>query len=194
LTAATTIATTALSTASTALTTANYALSESNAQVTALAGSGGTQAMDAGDAQTLVAANAHADAGDAATLSSANAHADAGDATTLAAANSFTTNAVSALNDSFTNFENHINQQLDIQDKRISKMGAMSAAMVQAGINSVGSHSANGRLSIGAGFQSGQSAISIGWGRPIGEHASFSLGGAFSNGESSAGIGFGVDL
>jgi len=70
----------------------------------------------------------------------------------------------------------------------------MSAALVQAGINSVGSKGAYGRLAVGAGFQGGQSAWSIGYGVPIGEHASFTVGGAFSEGENSAGVGIGVDI
>ena len=150
--------------------------------------------MDAGDAETLVAANAHSDAGDATTLAAANAHTDTSSAATLTSAKGYTDTRVNALSDDFNAFKSNVNTEFQMQDRRISRVGAMGAAMVQAGINSVGSKSAHGRLSIGAGFQGGQNAWAIGYGLPIGEHASFSIGGAFSSGENSAGIGFGVDL
>ena len=47
---------------------------------------------------------------------------------------------------------------------------------------------------MGAGFQGGEQALSVGYGRKLGKRGSFSLGGAFSSGEKSAGVGFGVDL
>ncbi|MFH7391200.1 YadA-like family protein, partial [Pseudomonas syringae group genomosp. 7] len=80
------------------------------------------------------------------------------------------------------------------QDQRIDRMGAMSSAMLNMAINAAGSQSPRGRIAVGAGFQGGEQALSIGYGKRIGERASFSLGGAFSNGERSAGMGFGVDL
>jgi hypothetical protein len=47
---------------------------------------------------------------------------------------------------------------------------------------------------VGAGFQAGESALALGYGRRVGQRGSFSLGGAFSGSEKSAGVGFGVDL
>ncbi len=70
----------------------------------------------------------------------------------------------------------------------------MGAAMMQSSINAAGTKSPHGRISVGAGFQGGEQAWSIGYGVPIGERASFSIGGAFSGGENSAGVGFGLDL
>lgn len=64
-----------------------------------------------------------------------------------------------------------------------------------SGISAAGAGSSpNGMLSMGAGFHGGQKAISIGYGKSIGERAVFTLGGAFSGSERSAGFGFGVKL
>jgi hypothetical protein len=182
-----TTANTALTTANTALTTANNALAESNAQVTALAGSG-TQAMDAGDAETLVAANAHADAGDATTLASANTHADAGDASTLSAANAFTTNAVGALSDSFDTFRNDVNHEFDMQDRRISKIGAMGGAMSNMAMGAAALVGEN-RVGFGGGLLSGQSAFAVGFQHVFNSgHANLGLSGSFASGEDMLGV------
>jgi hypothetical protein len=61
-------------------------------------------------------------------------------------------------------------------------------------VNAAGTQSPRGRVSVGAGFQGGEQALSIGYAKKLGARASFSLGGSFSGGESSAGIGVGVDL
>ncbi|HJR73874.1 MAG TPA: YadA-like family protein, partial [Luteimonas sp.] len=45
-----------------------------------------------------------------------------------------------------------------------------------------------------AGAQGGARAAAIGYGRRIGDRATFSLGGAFSGGEKSVNAGFGFDL
>ena len=45
-----------------------------------------------------------------------------------------------------------------------------------------------------AGWMNGESALSVGYSKQIGDRASFSLGGAFTSDDSSAGIGFGIDL
>ncbi|MGY1410828.1 MULTISPECIES: YadA-like family protein [unclassified Luteimonas] len=47
---------------------------------------------------------------------------------------------------------------------------------------------------MGAGFNGGEQALSIGYGKRIGQRASFPVGGAFSGGERSGGIGLGIDL
>jgi hypothetical protein len=72
--------------------------------------------------------------------------------------------------------------------------GAMSAAMLNMAINAANSRSENGRIGVGAGWQNGQSALSVGYSKQIGDRASFSIGGAFSSSEQSAGVGFGIDL
>ena len=73
-------------------------------------------------------------------------------------------------------------------------MGAMSSAMMNMAINAAGSRSPRGRMAVGAGWQNGESALSVGYSKQIGERASFRLGGAFSSDDTSAGIGFGFDL
>jgi len=80
------------------------------------------------------------------------------------------------------------------QDQRIDREGAMSAAMLNMAINAANSRSPRGRIGVGAGWQGGEAAMSIGYSKSIGERGSFSLGGAFSGSESSVGAGFGVDL
>ena len=70
----------------------------------------------------------------------------------------------------------------------------MSAAMMNMAINAANSNSDNGRIGVGAGWQNGESALSVGYSKQIGDSASFSLGGAFSSDDQSAGVGFGFDL
>ena len=84
--------------------------------------------------------------------------------------------------------------RLHRQDKRIDRMGAMSSAMMNMSMNAAGTRSPRGRVAVGAGWQNGENALSVGYARQLGTRASFSLGGAFSGDDRSAGIGFGVDL
>jgi hypothetical protein len=74
--------------------------------------------------------------------------------------------------------------------QRIDRMGAMKRRMTNMAINAAGSRSPRGRIAVGAGWQNGESAMSIGYSKQIGERASFSLGGAFASDDQSAGIGF----
>src|SRR5690606_29379944 len=150
--------------------------------------------MATGDATTLVSANAHADAGDAATLTSAQAYADAGDAATLSSANAYTDQKFAAWNDSFDQFQQQTDQRFAQTDRRIDKIGAMGAAMTQMAVNAAIGGSPRGRVAIGVGTQGGQGAVSIGYGKRIGDRGSFSVGASFASGESSAGAGFGFDL
>ena len=87
-----------------------------------------------------------------------------------------------------------VGYRLDQQDKRIDRMGAMSSAMMSMSMNAAGTRSPRGRMAVGAGWQNGESALSVGYAKQIGERASFSIGGAFSSDDTSAGIGFGFDL
>ena len=61
-------------------------------------------------------------------------------------------------------------------------------------LNAANPRSPRGRIGIGAGWQNGESALSVGYSKAIGERASFSIGGAFSSDDSAAGVGFGIDL
>jgi autotransporter adhesin len=109
----------------------------------------------------------------------------AGDAATLAAANAFTTNAVGDLSA-------RVNTEFAVQDKRISKIGAMGAAFSGMAMNTSGLAGDN-RIGVGVGSLSGQNAFAVGFQRAFNNnHASVSIGGAFTNSESSisAGAGF----
>jgi hypothetical protein len=181
---------TALSTANTALTTAANALSESNAQITALAGSNGSDAMTAADADTLLAANTHAEAGDATTLASANTHADAGDASTLTAANGYTDTRVTSLSNDFNSFKSDVNAQFVEQGNRINTVGALSAALSMIGPD--GRIAGDNQFSMGIGNFHSQQAVSVGFSRLMSAHTSVRLGAAFANGENEAGVGFNV--
>ncbi|HEV2606473.1 MAG TPA: YadA C-terminal domain-containing protein [Xanthomonadaceae bacterium] len=176
----------AMSTANTALTTADNALAASNAQVTALAGSAGANAIDAGDAQTLVAANA----GDATTLAAANAHTDTTAFSTLASANTYTDTRVNALSDDFNSFKSDVNTQFAQQDSKINTVGALSAALSMIGPD--GRIAGDNQFSMGVGNFHNQQAISMGFSRLITPHASVRLGAAFASGENEAGVGFNV--
>ena len=182
------------------------------------------QYADAGDAATLESANAHATAGDAATLTasksytdtkatatltSANAHADAGDAATLTASKtytdttatqtltaskSYTDSKFAAWNDSFSQYQQAVDVRFSQTDRRISQIGAMGSAMTNMTANAANGSGPNGRIAIGVGTQAGAQAVSIGYGKRLGDRGSFTLGASFGGGEKSAGAGFGFDL
>jgi autotransporter adhesin len=128
------------------------------------------------------------------TLDSANAYTDTTATKTLASANAYTDSKFTALDDQFQQLSDNLGNRLNQQDKRIDRMGAMSSAMMNMAMNAAGGRSERGRVAVGAGWQNGESALSVGYAKQIGERASFSIGGAFSSDDSSAGIGFGLDL
>src|SRR5690606_16961857 len=112
---------------------------------------------------------------------------DAGDMQTLSAANSYTNNQIAnllafdpasingrldALEDRF----DAVDRRFHRQDRRIDRQGAMGSAMLNMAINAGGTQSPRGRIAIGAGFQGGTQALSIGYGKRIGNRGSFSLG------------------
>ena len=165
--------------------------------------------MAAGDAATLAASKSYTDDQAAATLASANAHADAGDAATLTAsksytdskatqtlnsANAYTDNKFAAWNDTFTQYQQQVDKRFAQTDTRIDRIGAMGSAMTHMAVNAANGSGSKGRIAIGVGAQGGQGAVSIGYGKRIGDRASFSLGASFGSGEASAGVGFGFDL
>ena len=165
--------------------------------------------VDGGDASTLASANDHADSGDASTLASANDHADAGDVATLASArsytdtratatlhsaNAYTDQRVDALSAQFATLQGDVWERLDRTDRRIDRSGAMTTAMAQMTANAAGGRSDRGRIAVGVGAQNGESALSVGYGRRVGDRASLTFGAAISGSESSAGIGMGFDL
>ncbi|MEK0265951.1 YadA C-terminal domain-containing protein [Stenotrophomonas rhizophila] len=132
--------------------------------------------------------------GDAATLASANSYTDNTATQTLTRANAYTDAKLQSWNDSFDTLRDDVNARLNKQDKRLDRQGAMSSAMMNMAINAANSRSPRGRVAAGVGWQNGESALSVGYSKAIGERVSMSIGGAFSSDDSSAGIGFGVDL
>jgi hypothetical protein len=113
---------------------------------------------------------------------------------TLSSANSYTDTRFSVLSDQFSMLSNDVNHRLWQQDQRMDRMGAMSSAMLNMAMNASGSRSPRGRVAVGAGYQNGETALSVGYAKAISERSSFSLGGAFSKDDNSIGAGFGVDL
>jgi hypothetical protein len=150
--------------------------------------------VDAGDASTLEQAQAAADSGDAETLDAARTYTDTRTSYAIDTANAYTDARLEALNADVEQLRSDVWNRFDQQDQRIDRMGAMGAAMLNMATNAAGSRSANGRIAVGAGWQNGKSALSVGYARPIGDRASFSIGGAFSGSDQSAGVGFGLDL
>ena len=73
-------------------------------------------------------------------------------------------------------------------DKRINRMGAMSAAYGQMAFSAQGLETKN-RLGVGVGTQGGQSAIALGYSRQLQPNMNLSFGGSASAGEVSVGAG-----
>jgi len=81
---------------------------------------------------------------------------------------------------------------VDMQDRRISKIGAMGTALSNMSMNTGGLAGQN-RIGFGAGVQGGQAAFAVGFQHAFnGNRASVSISGSFTNGESSAGVGGGL--
>ena len=147
----------------------------------------------AGDAQTLSSAQAHADAGDVQTLATANEYADSTATATLRTANAYADQRMSALNDDFLQFQGQVDARFIHADERMNKLSAMSGASAQMAAHALSGGQGRGRLSVGLGFQSGEKAVSLGYGKRVGA-TTFSLGAAFGGGETQATAGFGFDL
>jgi autotransporter adhesin len=76
-------------------------------------------------------------------------------------------------------------------DKRINRMGAMSAAYGQMAFSAQGLETKN-RLGMGVGNQGGQSALAVGYSRQIKPNLNVSFGGSASEGDVSVGAGVAV--
>lgn len=123
------------------------------------------------------------------------AHADAGDAATLTAAMAYTDQRVSSLDGRLSAIETTMHRGFAEMDSRLDRLGAMSSAQLNMAINAAGAAPGRGRLAVGLGFQNGEDAVSVGYGRRFRNGASVSVGGAFGRaGERTGGIGFGIDL
>lgn len=143
----------------------------------------GTQATDAANVGQVRAG-----------VTEAKAYADTTATQAVTTSKAYTDQRLAAWGDQFEAYRGDVERRFSDVDRRMDKQGAMSAAMLNMATNAAGTQSPRGRVAVGAGFQSGEQALSIGYARKVGERASFSLGGAFSGDESSAGIGFGIDL
>ena len=86
------------------------------------------------------------------------------------------------------------NHRFQVIDRQINRIGAMGAAYNQMSINAAGVQPGKGRIAVGIGFQSGQSAMALGYAKAINERARVSVGVAFSSSVQSMGAGFGVDI
>ena len=135
--------------------------------------------MEAGDAETLSAANEYTDNTATETLTSANAYTDQRFA------------EITGLSDSFESFRNETDRRFQQQDRRIDKLSAMSGAYAGMAMNTSGLAGRN-RVGVGVGAQGGERALAVGYQRAIGNRASVSIAGAFSGDEKSvsAGAGF----
>ena len=133
-------------------------------------------------------------AGDATTLSASKAYTDTTATQTLATAKSYTDQKFAAWTDTFTQYQQQVDKRFAQTDRRIDQIGAMGTAMTQMAVNAANGNSGKGRIAIGVGAQGSQGAVSIGYGKRIGDRGSFSLGASFSSGESSVGGGFGFVL
>lgn len=75
-------------------------------------------------------------------------------------------------------------------DKRLDRIGAMNAAMVNMAVSASGVNTSN-RLGAGIGVQNGRAALAVGYQRALGERATISMGASFSGDERAAGLGAG---
>ena len=112
----------------------------------------------------------------------------------MSSAKSYTDAKFAAWNDTFTQYQQQVDRRFAQTDRRIDQIGAMGSAMTHMAVNAANGNSPKGRIAIGVGAQGSQGAVSIGYGKRVGDRGSFSLGASFAGGESSAGAGFGFDL
>ena len=150
--------------------------------------------LNAGVQKKFEAAQDLADAGDAATLAASKTYTDTTATQTLASAKAYTDARFAAWTDSFTQYRQQVDTRFAQTDRRIDQVGAMGSAMTHMAVNAANGDSAKGRLALGVGAQGGQGAVSVGYGKRIGDRGSFSFGASFASGESSVGGGFGFDL
>ncbi|MDV3468350.1 ESPR-type extended signal peptide-containing protein [Stenotrophomonas sp. C3(2023)] len=94
------------------------------------------------------------------------------------------------MEDRFAAERDWANGRFQAVDKRMDRMGAMNAAMVNMAVSAAGVHTTN-RVGAGVGFQNGKSALSVGYQRALSDRATITLGGSFSGSEASAGFGAG---
>lgn len=161
-----------------------------------LEGADGTQVGNVADgAAPMDAVNRRQmDAADAVIMTGARAYADAGDAATLSASMAYTDQKFGQLDGRLAALESGLDRRFQDQDSRIDRLGAMSSAQLNMAMNAVGAPG-EGRVAVGLGFQNGEEALSVGYGRRFRNGVSVSVGGAFGrDGERSGGVGMGFKL
>jgi hypothetical protein len=127
-------------------------------------------------------------------VKAAEQYAQTGDTKTLNQAYAYTDQKISAaLGGDTAAFRQQVDDRFYQVDRRMDRMSAMSSASTQMAINAAGA-SGNGRVALGVGFAGGKSALSIGYGGPLGDRLHASFGATASGSEASAGFGLGVDL
>ena len=164
--------------------------------VLTMAGTDGTRIANVADGvEANDAANlGQVEAGDAQTLSAANEYTDTTATQTLTAANAYTDTRfaeLAGLSDSFEAFRGDTDRRFQQQDRRIDKLAAISGAYAGMAMNTAGLAGRN-RIGVGVGVEGGEQALAVGYQRAIGNRASVSIAGAFSGDEKSvsAGAGF----
>jgi autotransporter adhesin len=108
----------------------------------------------------------------------------------IATANGYTDQRFSAMADTFDMYKGEVDDRLRRQDRRIDRQGAMNAAMLNMATSAAGVRTQN-RVGVGVGFQSGESALSLGYQRAVSDRATITFGGAFRSDDSSVGVGAG---
>jgi autotransporter adhesin len=93
--------------------------------------------------------------------------------------------------DAVNGVQDWANQKFHQVDKRINRMGAMSAAYGQMAFSAQGLETKH-RLGVGVGTQGGQSAIAVGYSRQLKPNMNLSFGGSASAGDVSMGAGLSV--
>ncbi|WP_367345861.1 YadA-like family protein [Stenotrophomonas bentonitica] len=161
-------------------------------------------------ADTLAAANTYTDEQADATLAEANTYTDTVAGDTLVAANQYTDQQINQIGqvaasandaleqfkaqvqDRFTGVDQRINAMEDslrVMDRRISRQGAMAAAMTQSlGMPEVGENF----LGAGVGWSEGENAFAASFRRRFTEHVTGSVGASRSGSESAVAVGAGV--
>jgi len=108
----------------------------------------------------------------------------------LSRANGYTDQRQAAMASSFRTYQGEVDDRFRQQDRRIDQQGAMSAAMLNMATSAAGIGSPN-RVGVGVGFQSGESALSLGYQRAISVRSAITVSGAYSGGVTAVGIGAG---
>ncbi len=106
---------------------------------------------------------------------------------TLSQANAYTDQRI----DDVWGGMNKVVDELGRQDQRISRMGAMNAAMMTMSSSLAGVRRDN-RVGAGMGYNNGQAALSVGYQRAFKEgKATLTIGGSFTSEDQSVGVGGG---